>query len=61
MYIGKLVRAGHSGAGLPVAVAVQDDDKERRMVEVIRVTAQRQSGLEAAGSDAGEGMKDGAL
>jgi len=31
-YVGKLVRAGHS-----VAVAMQDGDKERRLVEVIRV------------------------
>jgi DNA mismatch repair ATPase MutS len=35
-YIGKLVRAGHS-----VAVALQDEDKQRHIEEIIRVQVQQ--------------------
>jgi DNA mismatch repair protein MutS len=34
-YVGKLVRAGHS-----VAIAVQDESKDRRLAEVIRLNSQ---------------------
>jgi DNA mismatch repair ATPase MutS len=39
-YVGKLVRAGHS-----VAIALQDDQKERHIKEVIRINAQDRRGL----------------
>ncbi len=42
-YVGRLARAGHS-----VAVALQDDHKERRLAEVIRVRCDLQTG-EATG------------
>ena len=35
-YVGKLVRAGHS-----VAIAMQDENKVRRIVEVVRIEASR--------------------
>jgi DNA mismatch repair ATPase MutS len=43
-YVGQLVRAGHS-----VAIAVQDDQKERKITEVIRVS---KAGKEAEGHGA---------
>ena len=42
-YVGKLVRAGHS-----VAIALQDEDKERSIVEIIRVQSEK-PGAEADG------------
>ena len=39
-YVGKLVRAGHS-----VAIALQDDQKERHIKEVIRINAHDLRGL----------------
>ena len=51
-YVGRLVRAGHS-----VAIALQDENKERHLEEVIRVS----HGMERNDKQAEEGRNDGAL